>query len=75
MIRRVVYDGETFNEYSWDYHKKAIIGRNGRYLKPNRLKYGSIVNIKKNGIIYTVILEKLEEQMDELQKKMTENFF
>lgn len=63
MIKTVVYDNNIFYDYAWDFQKQSIIGRNGRYLNANKLNYGSVVKLKKNGIIYTVIIEKLSEQM------------
>jgi hypothetical protein len=66
MIKAVRYNGTIFYDYSWDYQKKAVVGRNGRYLQPNKLNYGSIVKLKQNGTLYTVIIEKLSEEMDKL---------
>ncbi len=66
MIKTVMYDGIIYHDYAWDYQKKAIIGRNGRYLTTLKLNYGSVVKLNKNGKLTTVIIEKLSDQMDKL---------
>ena len=69
MIKAVVYDGIVFTDYSWDFEKQAIIGMKARYMNVKKLNYGSIVKLRKNGITYTIIIERLSEQMNELKNK------
>ena len=72
MFKTLVYNGVVFGDYTWDDEKQSIIGKKGRYLTPKKLNYGSIVKIRKKGVLYTIIIEDLSVQMNNIVENKVE---